>query len=330
MSPIIILNPLAGRGARSWSHYEAELLKRGASIRVTEKAGDGGRLAQDAIEAGADFLVAAGGDGTLCEVAGAIVASGQRRVRLGVLPLGTGNDFARTLGVWGEPKMALDALFEGETRRVDVGRIECEGQTRVWLNVAGCGFDSLVARRINGWGRRKTMRYARGLAAYLLATACELADFRAFDLTLELDGERIETAAILCAVGNAQSYGGGMRVCPDAHLDDGLFDVCVVQKTSRSEFLRAFPSVFAGKHTHHPRVMMRRCRLVRIESKQSVPVLADGEIVGSAPFRCEILPDALEVCGPRAKKCSSQTGERSEQQAELRPTVDRRLSIDRQ
>lgn len=299
--PVVILNPAAGRGVRLWPRYEAELRKRGASIRATEKAGDTGRLAREAIAAGADFLVAAGGDGTLGEVAGAVVESGQRQVRLGVLPLGTGNDFARTLGVWGEPERALGALFEGETRRVDVGRIECGGRERVWLNVAGCGFDSLVARRINGWGRRKTMRHARGLAAYLLSTACELASFRAFDLTLELDGERIETGAVLCAIGNAQSYGGGMRVCPNAHLDDGLFDVCVVQRVNRSEFLRAFPGVFAGRHTHHPRVMMRRCRSVRVRSKQSVPVLADGEIVGLAPFRCEIFPDALEMCGPRAQ-----------------------------
>lgn len=298
--PVVILNPVAGRGARLWPRYEAELSKRGAQVRATERAGDAACLARDAIEAGADFLITAGGDGTLGEVAGAVVRSG-RQVRLGVLPLGTGNDFARTLGVWGEPERALSALFEGTTRRVDVGRIECGGRERIWLNVAGCGFDSLVARRINGWGRRKTMRHARGLAAYLLATACELASFRTFDLTLELDGETVETAAILCAVGNAQSYGSGMRVCPDAQLGDGLFDVCVIQQVSRSEFLRAFPGVFAGKHALHPRVLMRRCREIRVQSRQNLPVLADGEIVGLAPFRCEILPGALEMCVPRAQ-----------------------------
>ena len=294
-SPVVILNPVAGRGAHSWPLYEAELQKRGAAIRATQKAGDAARLAREAIEAGADFLVAAGGDGTLGEVAGVILES-EREVRLGVLPLGTGNDFARTLGVWGEPKRALDAIFEGQTRRVDVGRIECNRRQRVWLNVAGCGFDALVAKRINDWGARKTMRYARGLAAYLLATARELAGFRAFDARLELDGETLETSAVLVAVANAKSYGGGMLVCPDARLDDGLFDVCVIQKVSRIEFLRAFPGVFAGKHTVHPKVLMRRCRAIRVESWQSVPVLADGEIVGEAPFQCELVADALEVC----------------------------------
>lgn len=297
--PIVILNPVAGRGARLWPRYKAELKRRGVSVRTTEKAGDAGHLARVAIESEADFLVAAGGDGTLGEVAGAIIQSG-RAVRLGVLPLGTGNDFARTLGIWGEPKRTLDALFEGQTRRVDVGRIECNGRQRIWLNVAGCGFDALVAKRINGWGRQKTMRHARGLAAYLLAVARELSSFRAFDLALELDGERIETAAILCAIGNAPSYGGGMRVCPDADLSDGLFDVCVIEQVSRSEFLRAFPGVFAGRHTAHPKVLMRRCHRIRVESRQPVPVLADGEIVGLAPFCCEIVPDALEMCVPRA------------------------------
>jgi diacylglycerol kinase (ATP) len=297
-SPVVILNPVAGRGARSWPLYEAELKRRGVSICATQKAGDAREFAREAIEAGADVLIAAGGDGTLGEVAGAILESGQRRVRLGVLPIGTGNDFARTLGVWGEPKRALNAIFEGTTRRFDAGRIECNGRERVWLNVAGCGFDALVAKRINDWGQRKTMRRARGLAAYLLATARELAEFRAFDAQLELDGERLEIPAVLVAVANAKSYGGGMLVCPDAKLDDGLFDVCIIQKVSRSEFLRAFPGVFAGKHTNHPKVLMRRCRAIRVESKQSVPVLADGEIEGSAPFACEIVPDALEVCAP--------------------------------
>ena len=297
MSPVVILNPAAGRGARSWPLYEAELKRRGISIRATQKAGDARELTRGAIEAGADFLVAAGGDGTLGEVAGAIIESG-RGVRLGVLPLGTGNDFARTLGVWGEPKLALDAIFDGQSRRVDVGRIRCDGRERVWLNVAGCGFDALVAKRINDWGARKTMRHARGLAAYLLATARELAAFKAFDVRLELDGETLETSAVLVAIANAKSYGGGMLVCPDANFCDGLFDVCIIQKVSRIEFLRAFPGVFAGKHTKHPRVMMRRCRTIRVEAQQNVPVLADGEIVGEAPFRCEIVADALEVCAP--------------------------------
>ena len=236
----------------------------------------------------------AGGDGTLGEVAGAILESKQA-VRLGVLPIGTGNDFARTVGVWGEPNRALDALFSGATRRVDVGAIECEGAARTFVNVAGCGFDSRAAGRINDWGRHPITRHVRGLSAYLLAVACEMARFRAFDLSLELDGEPLETRAVLCAVANARSYGGGMLVCPDAQLDDGLFDVCIIGNASRSEFLRAFPGVFAGKHTAHPKVIMRRCRRVCVASEQSVPVLADGEIVGNAPFKCQVVPDALEM-----------------------------------
>ncbi len=298
MNPVVILNPAAGRGARSWRFYEAELAHRGADIRLTQKAGDARVLALGAIEEGADFLVAAGGDGTLGEVAGAILESKQP-VRLGVLPIGTGNDFARTLGVWGEPKCALDAIFSEHTRRVDVGTIECGEHTSAWINVAGCGFDSLAAKRINDWGRRKTMRHVRGLGAYLLAVACEVVAFKSFELNLELDGEPLEMRAVLCAVANAKSYGGGMLVCPGAKLDDGLFDVCIIGDASRSEFLRAFPGVFAGRHTKHPKVMMRRCRSIRVESKQNVPVLADGEIVGSAPFRCEIVPGALEMCAPK-------------------------------
>ncbi len=292
--PVVIVNPAAGRGARLWPRYGAQLRQRGARICATTRAGDARELALRAIAEGSKYLVAAGGDGTLGEVAGAILESGQA-VRLGVLPIGTGNDFARTLGVWGAPERALEAIFGDAVRRVDAGIIECDGKTRAFVNVAGCGFDSLAARRINEWGQRKTMRHVRGLGAYLLAVACEMAHFRAFDLALELDGEALETRAVLCAVANARSYGGGMMVCPDAQLDDGLFDVCIIGDASRAEFLRAFPGVFAGKHTSHPKVLMRQCRKVHVQATQRVPVLADGEIVGEAPFGCEVIPGALEM-----------------------------------
>ncbi len=299
-SPTVILNPVAGRGARSWPRYEAEILKRGGRILTTQRTGEAHQLTLDAINGGAQVIVAAGGDGTLSEVAGAVLKS-KRPVRLGVLPIGTGNDFARTLGVWGDPQKAIDAIFEGDTRRVDVGVIEASGQKRIFINVAGCGFDSLVARRINQWGRRKTMRCVRGLSAYLLAVACELISYRSFQLKIELDGEPLETPAVLCAVANAKSYGGGMKVCPDAELSDGLFDVCIIGDASRTEFLRAFPGVFAGKHTGHPKVIMRRCRSIHIEAHEKVPVLSDGEIVGVTPFSCQITPAALHFCIPKER-----------------------------
>lgn len=300
---VVVWNPVAGRGAHLWPRYEAELRRRGCCLYATQKMGDAARLTREAIEEGAQIVVAAGGDGTLGEVVGAIIESGEA-VTVGVLPMGTGNDFARTLGVWGQPKQALDAIFEGNTRRVDVGQIECEGIAQFFVNVAGSGFDALVAKRINEWGHRPALRHARGVGAYLLAVAREMTTFRSFDLALELDGERIETGAVLVAVANAKSYGGGMLVCPHARLDDGLFDVCVIQSVSRTQFLRAFPGVFAGKHVSHPRVMMRRCRSIRIESEQNIPILADGEIIGhqsqgNTAFECHILPTALAVRAPR-------------------------------
>lgn len=296
----MVRNPVAGRGGRLWPLYESELRRRGCEVLETARSGDAAKLAREAIADGAEIVVAAGGDGTLGEVAGAIIGSG-KAVALGVLPMGTGNDFARTWGVWGQPELALGAIFQGERRRVDVGRIECERRARFFVNVAGSGFDALVARRINAWGKHRALRHARGISAYLLAVAREMATFRAFDVALELDGERIETSAVLVAVANAQSYGGGMKVCPDARLDDGLFDVCLIERVSRTEFLRAFPGVFAGKHTNHPKVRMLRCRSIFMEGEGAVPVLADGEIVGAGAFQCEIVPNALEVCAPPAR-----------------------------
>ena len=104
---------------------------------------------------------------------------------------------------------------------------------------------------------------------------------------------------MLCAVANAQSYGGGMRIAPDAQLDDGLLDLCIIGEASRGEFLRAFPRVFKGTHVFHPKVSMLRASRLRIESSPPLPVLSDGEIVGQTPFEVQILPGALWVMRPK-------------------------------
>lgn len=117
-------------------------------------------------------------------------------------------------------------------------------------------------------------------------------------MTLELDGQVIQERAVLCAIANAQSYGGGMKVAPDADLCDGQFDVCLIKELSKGGFLRAFPSVFAGRHIHHPRVEMFRVAKIRLDSEPKLPVLVDGEILGETPATFQILPRAVEVLMP--------------------------------
>ena len=294
----VIYNPAAGRGriSRAELHAKIKQCAGGVDFEIaqTKSASDARELAQIAIGNGATTVAAAGGDGTLGEVLNAVYGT---RARLGVLPMGTGNDFARTLGL-DNLESAIRALLSGHTRTIDVGRATNGEQSRLFLNIAGCGFDSLVARRINAGRTHLVWRHFKGVTVYLAAAAIELRHLRAARLRMKLDGEILDHRALLCAIANAKSYGGGMQVAPDAQLDDGLFDVCLIKNASRWEFARAFPSVFRGEHVHHPRVEMHRARKVELWCDRAWPVLVDGELVGTPPMTFEIVPRAVEVVAP--------------------------------
>ncbi len=249
--------------------------------------GTGSYLARQAVESGADIVVAAGGDGTVCEVANGLLG---RSAVLGVLPCGTGNDFARTLGIGTDMALAMRTLAFGESRMVDVGKC---GQGH-FVNVAGCGFDAQVAHRINHGFRR-----LRGTTAYIAATLTTLRDYRPTPVRLTIDGITHEQKIMLCAIANARSYGGGMRIAPNADLFDGMFDLIVVGELSKFAFLKAFPNVFRGTHISHPSVTVLRCRNVQIESESPIPVLADGEELSATPVSFEVVPKALSVMFPK-------------------------------
>lgn len=297
---IIVLNPATGRGQGARRRAELEsLLARAAgglpespswTILETTAPGSGTALAAEAAAGGADVVAAAGGDGTCGEVVNGLVGTG---ARLALLPLGTGNDFARHLGLAGHLPLAVQTLFCGAPRPVDLGRT----QGRWFLNVAGCGFDAVVAERVN-----RGFRYLHGTAAYVAAVCQSLRAFRPAVLRLTIDGETRELRAMLCTIANSRSYGGGMRIAPEAQIDDGLFDVCLLREAGRIEFLRAFPRVFRGTHVTHPKVTMLRARHVVVESAPPLPVLADGEVVGTTPAEFALTPRAIEVMAPSAAR----------------------------
>ena len=295
----VIYNPAAGRGRVSRAALQAQLEAQAGArpfeIVSTSATQSARELAAIAIANGATTVAAAGGDGTLSEVLNAVYRSD---AKLGVLPLGTGNDFARTLGIGANLKGAINTLFGGQSRTIDIGRATLNGESRLFLNIAGCGFDALVARRINAGRTHPFWKHWKGVAAYLAATALELQRLRAARLRLKLDGGLVDTRALLCAVANAKSYGGGMKVAPDADLSDGLFDICIIKEASRWEFARAFPSVFAGAHVHHERVEMFQARRVEIWCDKNWPVLVDGEVCGTPPLTLEVVPNAVEIMAP--------------------------------
>jgi diacylglycerol kinase (ATP) len=197
---------------------------------------------------------------------------------------------ARTLGIPADPVLAADFLFENEPIPMDAVRYRCSSGDGYSLNIAGVGFDASVAQRINDG-----FRFLKGTTAYLAAVLQCLASYRPVRLTIAVDGETFETSAMLCAVANARYYGGGMKIAPNASVDDGLIDVVVVGGISKPEFLRQFPRVFKGTHLSHPAVKCLRGRTVRIDSSEPIPVLADGEIVGLPPAEFEIVPGTVKV-----------------------------------
>jgi diacylglycerol kinase (ATP) len=164
---------------------------------------------------------------------------------------------------------------------------------RWFVGVLGAGFDAVVNERANGWAR------PRGRSRYILAMLRELPVFRPRRYTIDLDGQRLSTAAMLVAVANGPSYGGGMRVAPDARLDDGLLDVMVVEPLSRLRFLSIFPRVYAGTHVSDPRVSVRRGRRVVLDAP-GIVAYADGERITALPLTCEVVPAAVIVLAPRA------------------------------
>lgn len=289
----VIVNPTSGRGAgRTVGLRTLELLRK-TGIRVTDATADtlaGARArAEAAIEAGADTVCVVGGDGMAH--LGVNLTAG-RDLQLALVAAGTGDDFARNLGLpVRDPDAAVRLVRQGNVRRIDAGCVETREGRRWFAGVLGAGFDAVVT------ARAARMRWPGGQLRYNLAILRELPVFRPIPYVVECDGERIEARAMLVAVANTSSFGGGMRICPDADPQDGLFDVLILHQISIPAFLRVFPSVYAGGHVGHPQVEIRRATRVHLEA-DAIPSQADGEPFAPLPLEVENVPAALSVIAP--------------------------------
>ncbi|MGW5342412.1 diacylglycerol kinase [Streptomyces sp. NPDC004050] len=289
----LFVNPTAGRGRGAHSAQPAASALRDAGFHVRTVVGTDAEDAlarlRTAVREGTGAVIAVGGDGV---VSLALQALAGTLVPLGVIAAGTGNDFARSLGLpVREParvaRLAAEALKESRLREIDLGRV-----AGTWFGTVLCsGFDS----RVNDRGNR--MRLPAGRFKYDLAMIAELAAFRPFRYRITLDdGPAVETEATLVAVGNGSSYGGGMRICADAVPDDGLFDVVVVGDCSRTTLLTVFPQVYKGTHLDHPKVTVHRAAKVTLEAA-GLTAYADGERVGPLPVTAECVPAAARILG---------------------------------
>jgi diacylglycerol kinase (ATP) len=240
------------------------------SLRLREVVGE----CRDQIKG----IISIGGDGLAHLVLQIAVPA---RVPFLIVPGGTGNDFSRSLGYGRQDVVALlKRAISVHASPVDLGNVDSE-----WFGaILSTGFDSVVNERANA------LRWPKGAARYNAAIALELPRFRAIDYELTVDGTTMKTKAMLIAVGNGRSYGAGMNICPDAQLNDGLFDLVILEPVSTVEFIKVFPQVYSGRHIRHPQVRTLRAQKVRIEGASIA--YADGERIGPAPVSAECIAGA--------------------------------------
>jgi diacylglycerol kinase (ATP) len=287
----LIVNPHSGRGAAARvAGTVASTLRAavpGLIATVTADAAATSELAAQVAQRGDDVLAVLGGDGTVHLAAQAIAGSG---TALAVVPSGTGNDVAAALGIPTEPvhaaRYVAEALRDGRRRRIDLGRV---AGGACFTTVLCTGFDATVNARANA------MRWPAGPRRYDLAVLAELAALTPRRVRVQAGDTEMNVEAVLVAVGNGSSYGGGLRICPDASLDDGLLDVIIIAAVNRRRLLRVFPRLRIGAHVDEPEVTMLQAATVHIDGDPGWPVYADGEPQGALPVTMHCESGALIV-----------------------------------
>ena len=290
MRIIILLNPSARRGkARQMLAGVLQVLRRQNmefEVRESRSAAHLLELARVASAERPDIIVSAGGDGTHHYVINGVFES---QIPLGLLPMGTGNDLAKGVGLPSDVHAAASALVNGTVRQIDIAR----AGSAVYACIAGVGFDSIVTSYAN-----QHARWFTGPLAYTWSLLCCMSRYRPYQLEITADGKSITTGVIFAVVGNNSSYGGGIHLTPRARLDDGLLDVCVVPFMSRLELLRWVPRAYRGEHLKHPRIQYLQARKVTLRSNVPMELFGDGEFLQELPATIEVLPRALRVVAP--------------------------------
>jgi diacylglycerol kinase (ATP) len=292
--PLILVNPAAGGGraarvARSLGKIPGRLVLTNSRDRMRELAGDAWR-------GGHDRVIVVGGDGSVQDAVNGLLDAGHA-VALGIVPAGSGNDLARSLGLPRVARAALDVALGSHVARVDAGRARSATADRWFVSAAGVGFDAQVAAALAARPRAAWL----GGIGYLLTTLAELRRFRNVRLSLRMstpDGElEIQQTCLFAAVANGLYYGGGMRICPAARVGDGLLDVCLVGDLGRFGALREIPGIYRGAHVRNPAVSFFTVTALEIDG--SALAHLDGEPFGALPVRFDVVPAALRIASAR-------------------------------
>ena len=287
MNYYFIVNPASGRGKGLGIGRELEerlqYLDLDFRLVYTKAPGHAIELARKAVES-FECIVAVGGDGTLNEVVNGLGESG---AYLGLLPVGSGNDFARAVSLETKLDRALHTLLRGEVRRIDLGK----ANGRYFHNGLGIGFDAHVVHN------SLRVKRLRGNAIYLYSVLRTLFKYRPIPLRIEYNNQTHTSDYFMVTVGNGTSLGGGFRLTPDARLDDGLFDVCLINNMPMPSVLRNLIKVYSGKHKEDPRVKIVRSEGLKIRSEEPFAVHVDGELLSMnlRELQVEMIPQALRV-----------------------------------
>jgi diacylglycerol kinase (ATP) len=301
---LVIVNPVSGRGRAKKLIPTLERILRASNLDFnllqSERPWHTAELAEDAAHQGVEAVIAAGGDGTVNEAINGLMRArtdGFAKTALGVLSIGTGNDFAASLNLPRKLENAVKAITGNTRRLVDVGLLKGCGfpNARYFGNCVGIGFDAaggLLAEKIT---------WANGFPAYLIAALQNIfIYYKAPTLEIQMDSETIQMPSLLVSIMNGKRIGGGFRTAPDASLDDGLFDLCIAEVVSRPRMLTLLPHFLRGTQATQPEIQLKKSRMVKITAIKGVmPIQVDGEILDNAcqEVTIDILPRQLEIIG---------------------------------
>ena len=291
MKTLIFINPTSagGKAIASRNEITSELDRLGVEhdIHMTESLEDLIATTRKGLDSDYSNFIAVGGDGTLHHMVNALAGNNKN---LGLIPMGSGNDIAINLGIPSDIKKCCRIIKDQNVKKLDLGLIN---DKHYYLCIAGSGFDSEVNDLAN-----KTRYPIKGPSKYTYSVYKTLITFSSKEFTITSNGDDRNIYGMMIACANLPSYGGGMKITPDASATDGLFDICIIKKMSKLHFIKVFPKVFEGKHTDDPNVEIFRTKELKLESDYDFSVFADGEYICKLPAVFKIAPGKLNFLLP--------------------------------
>ncbi|MBI4412318.1 MAG: diacylglycerol kinase family lipid kinase, partial [Deltaproteobacteria bacterium] len=302
-NPFFIVNPAAGRGSlgREWPDIQNLLSKKLGPVahRITRGPNDGENATRSALKEGFDLIVAVGGDGTLSNCLNGFVLNDRpvnSKAALGVLPYGTGGDFARYFKIPRKPQEAAAHFTDNKTSVVDIGKVTCRDSSgkkvvRYFINISTAG----LVGRVDYWSNRAPWIFGKK-GAYVYGSVRSILEYKPAPVFYSANDTRVQSTPIMIMVANGPHFGSGMRPAPKARPNDGLFDVVAVEKLSLFQMLNFFPRLYTGGHVKLPQVKSLKTQKMTMDLKNTkdvVPVETDGDTIGKLPALFEIIPKAI-------------------------------------